>query len=1320
VKAVWQRRLHGCARAVGWVAGSAVILLAVVMALTQLLLPLLARHPEWVAAQLSERLQRPVSFAAMEGRWTPSGPLFVMHGVTVGALKGHAGTPLHIPESELKLDFGGWLAPSRHLVNLHVRGLELDLLRDADGAWHVNGIGVAGGGGQQPLSLGPLSMDIWLENLRVVITDARPGKSYTLLARQLRLSRQGEHIRFGGLLQRGGASALLRIAGRFREDGSSGHLWLGANSVDLKPLLAGIDMDGYTAEQGYGQIAAWLDWYRGKVVGSTIRFDLDQLSVSHAGGARASVSSLHGIAGLHRTVDGYDVRWAGDDGSRLALNLHQPSGQPLTVGVAARELQVAPLLPWLALKPDLALPLAQWVGSGHPRGDLVRVSLQWSQADGVRAIDVAFSELGIDPVGKLPGVSRLSGELRGDTAAFALELPAQATTLQLPQSLRQPLSLTSISGTLAFWPDNGDWHIGVDALEFAGAGYAGDARGDMTLPAQNGAPLLDMYADLDHVDLQVAKAYLPINALPPATVSWLDNALVEGSIDGAQLLLRGSLADWPFRHNEGRFEARAPIKGLLFDYGKGWPRGEGIDLVASFVDNGLSAEATAGQVLGVKVEHAAAQLPDFADPLLDLSVQGSGSGASLMEFVRKSPIGAAQADTLAKLVLGGTGLVDFHLALPLARPNEGQVSGTAQLNDVDLAAPEWNLKLDKISGPLHFDGRGLQSGPLDATFRGQPSKLQVAIAGGNADPATTFSAQMTGRYQLAELVQDYPTLKWLAPLGDGRSDFTVGFSIAHAADGGALKQTLSVDSPLTGMTLNLPVPLKKAAPETLPLHLALGLPVGGGDMQLSLGQIVRGRFRLPNGAQKPLAATLFLGSDMPSDLPSQGLRIRGHTDQLDVTGWVQHVAAGGSGDGPSLESIDVGATQAALFDYPFGAMQIKATPLADAISVDVTAPTMSGNFNVPTRDINKRGITARLQKLYWPKDTAAAVAANRRPNASAAAAVSASPAAGASMAQPDAAAAIVATNPANTGINPAALPPFHLWLADLRLGDAKLGEARLETWPTANGLHIEQLRALSSRVQINASGDWNGSASDSHTQMKIGFAAEDLGGMLGAFGFEGLVNGGKTTDELDASWPGAPSALSLANMDGTLQVHVSDGRIPEVSSPGAGRLLGLASLAELPRRMTLDFGDVFGKGLAFDSMAGDFQLRNGVATTSNFKIHSSAAEISITGRTDLREKKFDQQIVVVPHAGNSLPIVGAVVGGPIGAAAGFAVQGLLGRGLNRAVGARYKITGKWDKPVMTLLEKHTAPVLPPAAVAPMPINASKAVEPAPASSAAGR
>ena len=226
----WQRRLHRCARASGWVAGIALILLAVVAALAQLLLPLLARHPEWVAAQLGTRLQRPVSFDSMEGRWTPSGPEFVMHGVKIGAAAGQTGAVLQLPESELKFDFGGWLLPSRHLINLHVRGLQLDLLRQADG-WHVNGIGVAGSANQQSFNPARLSLDLRLEDLRVDITDAVLGRHYTLLAPQLRLSRQGSQIRFGGLLQRGGVDTALRTAGRFRQDGSSGRIWLGANDV---------------------------------------------------------------------------------------------------------------------------------------------------------------------------------------------------------------------------------------------------------------------------------------------------------------------------------------------------------------------------------------------------------------------------------------------------------------------------------------------------------------------------------------------------------------------------------------------------------------------------------------------------------------------------------------------------------------------------------------------------------------------------------------------------------------------------------------------------------------------------------------------------------------------------------------------------------------------------------------------------------------------------------------------------------------------------------------------------------------------------------
>jgi uncharacterized protein YhdP len=176
--------------------------------------------------------------------------------------------------------------------------------------------------------------------------------------------------------------------------------------------------------------------------------------------------------------------------------------------------------------------------------------------------------------------------------------------------------------------------------------------------------------------------------------------------------------------------------------------------------------------------------------------------------------------------------------------------------------------------------------------------------------------------------------------------------------------------------------------------------------------------------------------------------------------------------------------------------------------------------------------------------------------------------------------------------------------------------------------------------------------------------------------------------------------------------------------PGVGRLFGLVSLAELPRRLTLDFGDVFGKGLGFDSINGDFRLADGSATTNNLVIKGPAAQISITGRTGLRAKDYDQYVLVVPHVGNSLPVIGAVVGGPVGAAAGLAVQGLLGHGLNKTIGARYHVTGSWDKPVMTLVEKTDIPLKPPLAAPSLPPAPASSVpppliSPAPARSAGG-
>ena len=138
----------------------------------------------------------------------------------------------------------------------------------------------------------------------------------------------------------------------------------------------------------------------------------------------------------------------------------------------------------------------------------------------------------------------------------------------------------------------------------------------------------------------------------------------------------------------------------------------------------------------------------------------------------------------------------------------------------------------------------------------------------------------------------------------------------------------------------------------------------------------------------------------------------------------------------------------------------------------------------------------------------------------------------------------------------------------------------------------------------------------------------------------------------DAWWPGPPAAFALARLNGEIGFSVTDGTIRS-ADPGAGRMLGLMSVAALPRRLALDFRDVFGTGFSFDQASGTVRLENGHAHTDNTVLESTAATLSIVGSSDLVAKRFDYMMTVRPGVGQTLPVIGAIAGGPGGAAAGL-------------------------------------------------------------------
>ena len=225
-------------------------------------------------------------------------------------------------------------------------------------------------------------------------------------------------------------------------------------------------------------------------------------------------------------------------------------------------------------------------------------------------------------------------------------------------------------------------------------------------------------------------------------------------------------------------------------------------------------------------------------------------------------------------------------------------------------------------------------------------------------------------------------------------------------------------------------------------------------------------------------------------------------------------------------------------------------------------------------------------------------------------------------------------------------------------------------------MRVDLLESKSNDLTLTGSGDWQGIGSAGLSSFKLRFSAQDLGRMLAGLGFSGHVAGGQTLAEIDADWPGAPVEFALVRLHGRLKVWVGSGRFLELD-PGAGRLFGLLSVRELPRRLALDFRDFFQTGMSFTEIRGNFSFDAGNAYTEGLKIKAPAADITVVGRTGLSARDYEQTALVSPKIG-VLPMVGAIAGGPAGAAAGFIAQRVLEG--ERALGANYKITGSWEKP----------------------------------------
>ena len=120
------------------------------------------------------------------------------------------------------------------------------------------------------------------------------------------------------------------------------------------------------------------------------------------------------------------------------------------------------------------------------------------------------------------------------------------------------------------------------------------------------------------------------------------------------------------------------VDGLL-DYAPGWPKIEGISGELLFEGAGMRIKANRGRIFGAELKDVTAVLPDFeSDDVLTVRGTASGPTQDFLRFIAESPVAASINHFTDPFRVEGSGSLDLHLVLPLAKIETSRVKGEYQ------------------------------------------------------------------------------------------------------------------------------------------------------------------------------------------------------------------------------------------------------------------------------------------------------------------------------------------------------------------------------------------------------------------------------------------------------------------------------------------------------------------------------------------------------------------------------------------------------------------------------------------------------------------
>ena len=1255
-----------------------IILLALLLTLLRVALPLidLTDYRAEIEQAVEQRIGMPLRFHTLHAQLRAARLALKVDNISL--LDPQTKTPrIHFREAYIKINllrslFNGELILGRVLLV----GGRLSLLRDRDGVFSVNGFRLGDG---HHFAIGPLLSRLqlsvrdceihWQDRLQ----DTAPMHLYQVNGR---LDSDSRRHRLALVSQIGlEGKERIRLAADLREGKADplameGRIYLKTENLALDNRLPAGLTDGLRVERGRLDLELWSELVGGRFQRLQGKVELNGLQLS---------SEHSASLGLDRFAALFD--WRGKphdwqlDLDRLVMLSERQLWPPGRLSLAWRtddlHKQVQLGIDYLALSEAsrfaiLSAPLGEdirkvLVGLG-PAGHLSRFRLALDQAADQPArwqVSGSVSQYSQQPWKAVPGLAGLNLSFAGDQDGGGLRLGSNRFVMDMPRLFRDQLTADKLRGNFQWGLDPvAGLHMKTQNLTLVTPDVKTLSRLDLQLPWDGEHPFIDMQTDFWDGDGAQKSRYLPAGIMPAPLVDWLDRSLVSGHVTSGSMLLYGPLKAFPFRHDEGRFEVLFGIEDMVLDYKARWPRLEEVVAEAHFLNNGLTIDLSEGKILDSRLRPTEARIQHLkgASPVeIDGAVEGPVQ--DLLRLLNETPLKQKFARFTDAVDGSGQARTTLQLQIPLKKTDVLQIHGKVDFQRSSLRLKDYDLTLQALVGQLNFNDKQLWGSDIRGRVLDQSVVLQVEPVSQDGQTETRIRTAL--KIGSDWLQQRFPGL---ATVLDGESQAAVVLDIAHGSS--RIPVSLTVRSDLQGMAVEVPEPLDKSRSQTRNLDLRLDFMTDRErDLHIAYGDLAHAWLRYRGEAIR--RGEVRFGGESPQLPLAELLRLRGSLPRLDLDDWIDDIFNEPAGRGQATIGtqtiplqLDLQLGELNLLGVDFPQVRFQVEPVAGAWQASFASEALNGNIVLPQQP-DLKPVVVRLKQLHLERKALLAD-------------------------EPEQQAAPARPAAHELELDPQSLPGLDMQVDALWVGDKPLGKASLE-WDHSNlGIQIKQFVIHGEDLEFDAKGYWHLIGRQNHSQFQVKAHVKSLGRLQKDLG----LKLGITKAPLDLNgvfeWSQAPYAIKLKDLTGKLDLKMGAGEVTEVD-PGVGRLVGLFSLHTLGKRLSLDFSDLFAKGLEFDKIEGQFDIRDGDAYTNNLVISSPAAQILITGKTGLATRYYDQLVTVIPRVSSTLPLVGAIAGGPAVGVALVVTQELFGKQVDRIIQSQYKLTGSWDAPTMVRL-----------------------------------